>query len=539
MKKAFIPMLIVLSLIFSVSCENEIKSNNQSFPSWLEGKTLRIKGENKRAVLIEDDNYYYVTCSGSFIYVDNKQGEVSSYEEKVSIESSSNEVKATSSSTEYIFTTTGEDITLEIKGDESLSGIYSTDLISKSNWPLEIKCYEGPNKTEDVACRIVTTPRGLYYLLCSNYDKYKDSSEPFQCEKDKWFAFVETISIDGDNFTISNSRGLYSFKRNSDGTITLNEGENTFILREKSFDYSTLIKDAEVMSSHDHNFVSVERVKPSCSDGYELFECECGKSYKNVISATGEHNYVLVKQIEGKEHTKESLGEGLFKCEICSHEKTDTICHQYEEFEDPENPKEAYLKNGKYYRVCKLCKKEDRTNARINYRDTIKLGKIEFNGEKKDIEWLILKVDGNDALMISKYILYSSGYAKIDTGDYSNNDSWSNNPLIRQELNTKYYNEFFTDEEKTKIKDATNGDKMFLFSNSDAVYFDYYDKLGRSYSSGNSFSDYYYWIRDFSNNNYPCIINGDGKKMEVKNKEKQYGVRPCIWVKDWRSLIIN
>ncbi len=255
MKKAFIPMLIVLSLIFSVSCENEIKSNNQSFPSWLEGKTLRIKGENKRAVLIEDDNYYYVTCSGSFIYVDNKQGEVSSYEEKVSIESSSNEVKATSSSTEYIFTTTGEDITLEIKGDESLSGIYSTDLISKSNWPLEIKCYEGPNKTEDVACRIVTTPRGLYYLLCSNYDKYKDSSEPFQCEKDKWFAFVETISIDGDNFTISNSRGLYSFKRNSDGTITLNEGENTFILREKSFDYSTLIKDAEVMSSHDHNFV--------------------------------------------------------------------------------------------------------------------------------------------------------------------------------------------------------------------------------------------------------------------------------------------
>lgn len=535
MKKAFIPILIVLSLIFSVSCENEIKSNRQSFPSWLEGKTLRIKDDNRRAVLVEDDNYFYVTCYESSIYIDNNQnGERSSYEEKVSIESNSNEVKATSSNTEYVFSTSGEEIILEIKGDKNLSGVYSTELISKSNWPLEIKCYEGPNKTEDVACRIVTTPRGLYYLLCSNYDKYKDSSEPFKCEKDKWFAFVETIAIDVDSFTITNSRGRYSFERNSDGTITLNEGENTFILREKSFDYIALIKDSELFSTHQHSFISIKRVEPSCSDGYEVFQCECGESYKNVISPTGEHNYVLEKQIET--HTKENLGKGLYKCSVCGDEKEQLINHEYEELEDPVNPKNTYYKNEKYYRVCKLCGIEDRTNARINYRDTIKLGKIEFNGEKKDIEWLILKVDDNDALMISKYILYSSSYAKSDNINYSDSDSWRNNPLIRQELNTKYYNEFFTDEEKTKIKDATNGDKMFLFSNSDAVYFDYYDKLGRSYSSGNSFSDYYYWIRDFSNNNYPCIINGDGKQMEVKNKEKQYGVRPCIWVKDWEKI---
>lgn len=140
--------------------------------------------------------------------------------------------------------------------------------------------------------------------------------------------------------------------------------------------------------------------------------------------------------------------------------------------------------------------------------------------------------------MISKYILYSSSYAKSDNINYSDSDSWRNNPLIRQELNTKYYNEFFTDEEKTKIKDATNGDKMFLFSYNDGIeYFDEYDQLGRSYSSGNSFSDGYYWIRDFKNNNCPCIINGEGKQMEVKNKKNQYGVRPCIWVENWERLI--
>lgn len=535
MKKAFVSILLVLSLLFISSCDNGIKSNSQSFPSWLEGKTLRIKGENKRAVLTEDDNYYYVTCSGSLIYVDSMQGDISSYEEEVRLDVGESKVVATSSSTEYIFTTDGEEIVLEIKGNESLSGIYSTEETNRSNWSLKIQCYESPNQSENVACRIVITPQGLYYLLCSNYEMYKNSTEPFRCEKDKWFCPVDNIKAEGDTFTITTERGEYRFKRNRNGSITLTEGENTFILKEKSFDYNELIKNSSLIKSHYHNYVSINKVDPSCADGYEELKCECGDSYRKVFQATGKHKYVLEVQIEM--HTQKNNGRGLYKCSVCGYETEEVIYHENEEVIDI--AKESYFKNGKYCYQCKLCGKKSYENAHVIYRDTIKFGTFEKNGEKIDIEWLVLKEEGNDALLISKYILYSSLYAEKKEGyeKYSAEDKWDNYPLIRKELNGKYYNDFFTDEEKTKIKKDKNGDNMSLLSYGDGiVYFDDYDKLGLFYGLG--YDNVYYWIRDFDTNDHPCLIRANEQKtIGVENKNTEYGVRPCIWVKDWKSLI--
>lgn len=130
------------------------------------------------------------------------------------------------------------------------------------------------------------------------------------------------------------------------------------------------------------------------------------------------------------------------------------------------------------------------------------------------------------------YAEKKEGYEK-----YSAEDKWDNYPLIRKELNGKYYNDFFTDEEKTKIKKDKNGDNMSLLSYGDGiVYFDDYDKLGLFYGLG--YDNVYYWIRDFDTNDHPCLIRANEQKtIGVENKNTEYGVRPCIWVKDWKSLI--
>ena len=203
------------------------------------------------------------------------------------------------------------------------------------NWPLVIKCYEGPNQTDDVAVRIVATPRGLYYLLCSNYDKYKNGSDPFQCEKDRWFVFVEDIERRKDGFSLSNGRGSFDFSYGQDGSITLVNGESTFVLKEKSFDYEDLIKKAECVGgdSHVHNYVVKESVEPTCKDGYEEYVCECGDSYTVELTATGEHTYVLVKQIEKHADNGNSSGngKGRYECSGCGDVKEDVIAHDYEQ----------------------------------------------------------------------------------------------------------------------------------------------------------------------------------------------------------------
>lgn len=551
MKKAFVCLLFASLLLLVVSCNGDVDNPSGakgSFPSWLEGKTLKVTGNASKAVLMEEDDYFYVTCSGTSVYVDDRQsGDMSSYVEEANVVNDGNTVVASTSTTQYVFVNQEDCISLEIKGDGSLDGLYSTQTVEKAqNWPLVIKCYEGPNQTDDVAVRIVATPRGLYYLLCSNYDKYKNGSDPFQCEKDRWFVFVGDIERRKDGFSLSNGRGSFDFSYGQDGSITLVNGESTFVLKEKSFDYEDLIKKAECVGgdSHVHNYVVKESVEPTCKDGYEEYVCECGDSYTVELTATGEHTYVLVKQIEKHADNGNSSGngKGRYECSGCGDVKEDVIAHDYEQIEDPGYKKDSYFKNGKYCRKCKLCGYKDTSNAKIIYRDTLKFGRIEIKGETRDIEWLILKTDGDNALLISKYILYDSVYAAVKNDEdttFTADDEWKKNPLVKTELNGIYYNKFFTEEEKKRIIE-TSGDYMFLLYSSllreEGLYFDRYDKIGYKYDSYGANS---YWLKDFNSlKNLPNRMTDDydPKVVSVSDKYMSYGVRPCIWVKNWESL---
>ncbi len=541
MKKAFVCLLFASLLLLAVSCNGDIDNANGSkgsFPSWLEDKTFRVSGNAPKAVLMEEDNYFYVTCSGTSVYVDDRQsGEMSSYSQTATIETASGYCVAKTSDATYTFTT-GSSMTLEISDNERLSGSYTVEEVTNpvEGWPLVIRCYEGPNQTDNVAVRIVVTPRGLYYLLCSNYEMYKNGRDPFQCEKDRWFASVENIEKRENGFGLSNSRGSFDFSYGQDGSITLVNGENTFVLKEKSFDYEDLIKNAECVGgdSHVHSYVVKERVEPTCKDGYEKKVCECGDSYTVVLPATGEHDWTKTSVVNC---TSQGVGNGKvnYSCSVCGETKTETG-HVWSLVET--QTKETYYKNG-YYKFQCSCGQETTQNAPVNYRDTIKFGTY----DNEPIEWLILRTEEDgSALLLSKYILFDSKYADGEYGKnekFTDSDKWNKNPYIRTFLNDDFYTSSFSATEKGQIEEHTVLGKVFLPARSEFgnyVYFDYYDSLGRR--KGDVY-DHWYWLLDFNVEGTSPYQATSCESRDIKaiyKRDSTAGIRPCIWVKNWESL---
>ena len=82
-------------------------------------------------------------------------------------------------------------------------------------------------------------------------------------------------------------------------------------------------------------------------------------------------------------------------------------------------------------------------------------------GKKTPIKWRILSVNGNDAFLMSEYILDEKKY-----DDDSNNIIWENSSL-REWLNNEFYNEAFDETEKEAITETT--DKIYLLSSDEAV----------------------------------------------------------------------
>lgn len=96
------------------------------------------------------------------------------------------------------------------------------------------------------------------------------------------------------------------------------------------------------------------------------------------------------------------------------------------------------------------------------------------NGDKKPIEWLILKKEKNKALLLSKYILDAERYHKK-----FKNVTWQTSD-VRSWLNDKFYKSAFNNMEQKKIQDvliktennpsygthggSTTKDKVFLLS---------------------------------------------------------------------------
>lgn len=90
--------------------------------------------------------------------------------------------------------------------------------------------------------------------------------------------------------------------------------------------------------------------------------------------------------------------------------------------------------------------------------NTIKFGKYEQDNNvengKEDIEWIVVTVDDNSALLLSKYILDDIEYHN-DMGITTWEDSY-----IRKWLNSDFYNDAFDEDEKKLVLEIVNNNTI-------------------------------------------------------------------------------
>ena len=197
--------------------------------------------------------------------------------------------------------------------------------------------------------------------------------------------------------------------------------------------------------------------------------------------------------------------------------------------------------------------------------DIVELGKFESNGDfyaTEDIEWIVVKIEGDKALLISKMALVTMPY-----GDYSQEDyvSWKNSE-IRNFLNGTFYYNCFTDAERALILSTTNtpseeeialgaletSDKIFIPTADELCEMFYSTNDMHCLATGNIWSesmdtgvgsisnDEYntgadYWLRDCMAD-YLYGMPGQGVFSDDSTfsgttyfNDSNY-VRPCIWV---------
>lgn len=213
--------------------------------------------------------------------------------------------------------------------------------------------------------------------------------------------------------------------------------------------------------------------------------------------------------------------------------------------------------------------------------DTVKFGKYpqsDASGEKvEEIEWLVLKKENEKVLLVSKNVLDCQKY---DMDGYKK--SWTESSL-RKWLNDNFYDIAFSDNEKKKIIESDNKnkialgyeefnddidskDKVFLLSilelqttfknklNSDFLRLcakptKYamackYDEKKNSLKLTTENHEYlnkwaegtcWYWLRDIVDSGNAGVINGNGSVGYTCGLEQNYsggaGVRPAIWVR--------
>lgn len=181
---------------------------------------------------------------------------------------------------------------------------------------------------------------------------------------------------------------------------------------------------------------------------------------------------------------------------------------------------------------------------------TVKIGHLEqddndVNGPEP-IEWIVLDQNDNGTLLLSKYLLCKQAF---HSDRFANDIRWYNSS-IRQWLNNDFYNECFSDTEKTKINTVTvinednitqnvdggedTEDKIFLLSVDECFkYFDFnciFEENGRVYRGYSeellaepipSLRKYAYTleINDFETINSKMRSQG-GKKYSPKHNKK-------------------
>ena len=198
-------------------------------------------------------------------------------------------------------------------------------------------------------------------------------------------------------------------------------------------------------------------------------------------------------------------------------------------------------------------KKDNNPDYKIG--ETIEFGNYpqDKDGTEKPIEWIVMKKEGNQVLLLSKYVLDAKSY----------NEGWGDVTWeisdIRQWLNNEFYTTAFNKAEKAKIQTSliknednseygTSGrndteDKMFLLSEkeADTLFSDeeeriakateYAEKLGVDINENSEEKGAWWWLRSPGNDSfYAALVNyygwvyGDGIGVNCN----VYGVRPAL-----------
>ena len=198
-------------------------------------------------------------------------------------------------------------------------------------------------------------------------------------------------------------------------------------------------------------------------------------------------------------------------------------------------------------------KKENNLDYKIG--ETIEFGNYpqDKDGTEKPIEWIVMKKEGNQVLLLSKYVLDAKSY----------NEGWGDVTWeisdIRQWLNNEFYTTAFNKAEKAKIQTSliknednseygTSGgndteDKVFLLSEkeADTLFSDeeeriakateYAEKLGVDINENSEEKGAWWWLRSPGNDSfYAALVNyygwvyGDGIGVNCN----VYGVRPAL-----------
>ncbi len=214
----------------------------------------------------------------------------------------------------------------------------------------------------------------------------------------------------------------------------------------------------------------------------------------------------------------------------------------------------------------------DLSNVKVG--DTVTFGKYDQDGDETNgsepIEWEVLEVSNNRALLISKYVLDCKAYNEegVDV-------TWETCTL-RSWMNGEFFSAAFNEAEKSKIAETTlsnpdtewkraNGadvidggndtnDKVFLLSLEEIYKYYGNDWFEEEYGEGacekliapatqtaiknevysaNNGADW--WLRSPGMNaNYACFVSYDGRagwfKCDIVDCNNDYGVRPAIYV---------
>ena len=198
-------------------------------------------------------------------------------------------------------------------------------------------------------------------------------------------------------------------------------------------------------------------------------------------------------------------------------------------------------------------KKDNNPDYKIG--ETIEFGNYpqDKDGTEKPIEWIVMKKEGNQDLLLSKYVLDAKSY----------NEGWGDVTWeisdIRQWLNNEFYTTAFNKAEKAKIQTSliknednseygTSGgndteDKVFLLSEkeADTLFSDeeeriakateYAEKLGVDINENSEEKGAWWWLRSPGTDSfYAALVNyygwvyGDGIGVNCN----VYGVRPAL-----------